>query len=585
MKKSKLFISAVAATAALFSAFAPALMNAGETTVWTGDGDFNSWKTVVEIPETAFANAKEGDVVRLTFTDCGATPQVQIAVKTVADWTWTEIVSYDDIVANKYEFTIKGTPTGCDDTLLAMLKAHGVYLKGQDAHLASIQLVSGDDSGSSSDTDTPSTPSTGSTDSVWTGDGDFNSWKTVVEIPETAFANLKEGDTVRLLFGDLGATPQVQIAVKTVADWTWTELVSYDDIVGGKYDLKVSGTPADCSDTMLAMLKAHGMYLKGQDAHVTGVEIVGAGGGSSSDTDTPSTPSTGSTDSVWTGDGDFNSWKTVVEIPETAFANLKEGDTVRLLFGDLGATPQVQIAVKTVADWTWTELVSYDDIVGGKYDLLVSGTPADCSDTMLAMLKAHGMYLKGQDAHVTGVEIVSAGGGSSDDPSTPSQGEEIDAWTGDTPFGEWKALIEIPASAFAKASAGDTLRFSFTDCGENPQLQIAIKVGDDWTWTELVSYDDIVGGKYDYKIPADTRADYSVIETLKERGMNMKGQNATPAKMTILTQGGTSAVEFIQTVNVNAPVEIYTLDGRRVNSMEKGIYILRQGNKTMKVIK
>ena len=428
---------------------------------------------------------------------------------------------------------------------------------------------------------------TSSSSTVWTGDGDFNSWKSIVEIPESAFANAKEGDTVRLVFSNCGSTPQVQIAVKTVADWTWTELVSYDDIVNNQYDLKISGTPSGCDDTLLAMLKAHGMYLKGQDAHVAKVEILTSDGGNSGGNSGGSSESSSST--VWTGDGDFNNWTSIVEIPESAFTSAKEGDTVRLVFSNCGTTPQVQIAVKTVADWTWTELVSYDDITNSQYDLKIEGTPSGCDDTLLAMLKAHGMYLKGQDAHVAKVEILTSGGSSSGGNSGgSSSSSETTVWTGSEALGSWNNDVEIPASAFSSAAGGDTLRFNFTDCGENPQVQLVIKVGTDWTWTVLVEYDDITSNKYEYAIPSDTRADYSVISTLKERGMILKGQNATLTSVQVVKSGVSGIDEFKATdtrIDFNAPVEIYTLDGRRVDEMAKGIYILRQGNKVMKVIK
>ena len=36
-------------------------------------------------------------------------------------------------------------------------------------------------------------------------------------------------------------------------------------------------------------------------------------------------------------------------------------------------------------------------------------------------------------------------------------------------------------------------------------------------------------------------------------------------------------------IDFSLPYEIYTLDGRRVAEFERGIYIVRQGNKVMKI--
>ena len=38
-------------------------------------------------------------------------------------------------------------------------------------------------------------------------------------------------------------------------------------------------------------------------------------------------------------------------------------------------------------------------------------------------------------------------------------------------------------------------------------------------------------------------------------------------------------------IDYSLPYEIYTLDGRRVAEFERGIYIVRQGNKVMKIAK
>ena len=38
-------------------------------------------------------------------------------------------------------------------------------------------------------------------------------------------------------------------------------------------------------------------------------------------------------------------------------------------------------------------------------------------------------------------------------------------------------------------------------------------------------------------------------------------------------------------IDFSLPYEIYTLDGRRVAEFERGIYIVRQGNKVMKIAK
>ena len=68
----------------------------------------------------------------------------------------------------------------------------------------------------------------------------------------------------------------------------------------------------------------------------------------------------------------------------------------------------------------------------------------------------------------------------------------------------------------------------------------------------------------------------------------MKGQAATLIKVELVKKGssGVENVAVDNTIDFSAPVEIYTIDGRRVSEMTQGrIYILRQGNKVVKVAK
>ena len=49
---------------------------------------------------------------------------------------------------------------------------------------------------------------------------------------------------------------------------------------------------------------------------------------------------------------------------------------------------------------------------------------------------------------------------------------------------------------------------------------------------------------------------------------------------------GVKAVEVNDAKTTNAPVQIYTVNGQRVNNMQPGqVYIVKKGNKTVKVVK
>ncbi len=594
MKNSKLFISAVAAMAAVASAVAPATASAEATTttVWeetSGNGDLGSWGKILEIPGKNFKNAMAGDVVKFTFAEQGENPQIQIAAQAGPGWKWTTVlvggVDYIDTPDATYEWTIPASYNSDDFNIAANdladyadwvpaddIVTNGLKIKGQNQHIAKIELISN----SSNEEEAGA--------AIWTGSEALTSFSNTVEVPKSAFANLKAGNTLRLRFTDCGNTPQLQLAVKD-KNWIWTSFVDAANIMREKYEFVVTDDPcklAETGESILRMLQTHGLYVKGKDATLVSIEIVGG--------DAPVNPDQPGGDvtenSVWTGDEDLNGWNNLIEIPASAFAAAKEGDTMLLSFSDCGETPQVQLAVKTVAAGDWTQIVDYDDIIANKYEYKIEGTPDGVDDTLLAMLQANGLFVKGQQAHLIGVSILSKGGDTPvnpDQPDKPGETKENTIWEGDEDLNGWNNLIEIPASAFAAAKEGDTMLLSFSDCGETPQVQLAVKTINGGDWTQIVDYDAITANKYEYKIAGEA-GDGTLLQLLQANGLFVKGQQAH-LKGVVLIQKTTSAVETIEEIDLNAPMEIYTLDGRRVNEMEKGLYILRQGNKVMKVIK
>ena len=117
------------------------------------------------------------------------------------------------------------------------------------------------------------------------------------------------------------------------------------------------------------------------------------------------------------------------------------------------------------------------------------------------------------------------------------------------------------------------------------QIQLATFAGEAWAWTQLVEYADIAGTSYTYTVTGDPFGDYTDVEMLSATGFAVKGQNATLVKVELVTEGGQDGIENVA-IDMNAPVEIYNLQGVRVNEMVNGqIYILRQGNTVTKVIK
>ena len=289
----------------------------------------------------------------------------------------------------------------------------------------------------------------------------------------------------------------------------------------------------------------------------------------------------------------FNNWGKVVEVPETAFVNAREGSVIKINFEILSdevneeSPAQVQIAVKTVEDWTWTQLVDADEIVGTSYSYTITGAcPDDCDDTDLEMIQAHGINLKGQHANVVSIELDNDG--AAPEPTV----EWTSVWkAGDSPvaFGNWKNIVEVPETAFANAKEGTTMKIVFEGLDaatetSPAQVQLAVKTVADWNWTVLVEADPILGDSYKYEIngACPEGCDDTDLEMLQAHGLNMKGQNATPVE--VLLSGEGAGVNSVISDDVNAPVEIFSIDGRRVNEASNGLFIVRQGKSVRKVL-
>lgn len=446
----------------------------------------------------------------------------------------------------------------------------------------------------------------------WNGmlslDCESTNWTTAVA---DAMGDLAEGDKLVFTYKDVStdeeAPGQIQIDAKVGPSWEWTAMVEYDPIpADGVYTYTITDAPIATSDyTELETLPTRGFFVKGQNATLTKVELVKAGGGD--------TPATGT--AIWTGSVVLGNWTGMLEYKNedsntqwnnAVMSGLEVGDKIVFHCEDVTSGAQIQLnAIGLDANWSWATLVEYDNISGSKYTYKITGDIyGDYTD--LEMLSQRGFAVKGQKATIVKIEVISNGGGQGggDTPEPPVTGGEA-LWEGEVVMGSWKGMLSLDcesttwtdkvATAMAGLAEGDKLVFTYKDVStdeEAPaQIQIDAKVGPDWTWTPIVEYDPIpANGVYTFEITdspiADT--DYTELETLPTRGFFVKGQGATLIKVALVKNGSGSSVENIaaDAIDFNAPVEIYTIDGRRVNEMTQGrIYIVRQGAKVTKIAK
>lgn len=457
---------------------------------------------------------------------------------------------------------------------------------------------------------------------LWEGEEVMGNWKGMLSLdfestnwtPEVsaAMSDLEIGDKLVFTYKDVSTDPeapgQIQIDVKVGPNWTWTPMVEYDPIEGDTYTYEITDAPiADSDYTELETLPERGFFVKGQNATLIKVEIIPAGG----DVETTETV-------LWEGNFPIQTWSSEfnfnVDAPanwtaaaQAAMKGLKAGDKIVFSYTDCADNAQISLNCKVGDNWTWTEIIPYADIKNGSYTYKVTADEmAGESDyTVLEVISERGFVVKGQGATLVKIALVSKEGGNPNPPTPddpePTTGVEI--WKGEVVMGAWKGMLEYKpldtnpqwnATAMASMVEGSKLIFHYTDLvgtDEAPaQIQLAtFGLDAAWSWAELVSYDPIVNGKYTYTVedaPAKD-SDFTDLEMLKEHGFAVKGQNATLVKVELVNPGaGVENVAIDNAIDFNAPVEIYTIDGRRVAEMNPGnIYILRQGNKVTKLAK
>ena len=316
---------------------------------------------------------------------------------------------------------------------------------------------------------------------------------------------------------------------------------------------------------------------------------------------------------LWEGEVVMGDWAGMMEyknIPENtqwnnaAMSALKAGDKIVFSYKDVDNSnaekpAQIQLATFAGESWGWTKVIDADPISGTSYTYTLTGDPiGDYTD--VEMISEKGFAVKGQNATLVKVEVNPDGADIPDTPDTPdTPGTATAIWEGEVVMGDWAGMMEyknIPENtqwnnaAMSGIQAGDKLVFTYKDVdnsnAEKPaQIQLATFAGESWGWTKVIDADPISGTSYTYTLTGDPIGDYTDVEMISEKGFAVKGQNATLIKVELVGKGGQDGIEKVA-IDMNAPVEIYNLQGVRVNEMVNGqIYILRQGNTVTKVVK
>lgn len=432
---------------------------------------------------------------------------------------------------------------------------------------------------------------------MWEGEVDFNTSGDYEITSKVPYTSIEYGDKLVFHFTNVSTDAdnpgQLTAVAKDMDDsWTWTEFISWQNIDGDKYEYTFEDVCFESADgkrfsdyTVLEMLQGRNYFsVKGKNATLVSIDFVTA-----SDVEYESTV-------IFEGAVEFGAWAKKAEIPAAKFANAKVGDKLQLTFTNVASGAQVSLEGSAPdADWTWTKIVPYADIVNDQYIYSITDKAVgdNAEFTFLEIAQAAGIQVGGQKATLVKAEILSRGGEPTP-PTPPTPAEGIVIWEGNEPLDN--AEVEITGK-FADLEYGDKIVCVFTNVSkeaDNPgQVTLATKdIDNDWTWTEFVAWQNIEGDTFSYTLVdeafslGDKFSDNTILEMLQGRDvMFVKGKSATLTQ--VLIQKASGAIDRVEAaVDFNAPVEIYTIDGRRVAEMEKGrIYIVRQGSNVVKMVK
>ena len=117
-----------------------------------------------------------------------------------------------------------------------------------------------------------------------------------------------------------------------------------------------------------------------------------------------------------------------------------------------------------------------------------------------------------------------------EDSSSEAEGTEV-IWTGSEKI-SWSSEVELAGVEGVKNAKAGGILTVYYDSTSSTQIQIINKIGEDWTWTEMLSADgnnyfDAVGGKLQIKLTAEQAQ-----QLVESRAMYLKGSGATVTKIT-----------------------------------------------------
>ncbi|WP_290458905.1 hypothetical protein, partial [uncultured Alistipes sp.] len=142
----------------------------------------------------------------------------------------------------------------------------------------------------------------------------------------------------------------------------------------------------------------------------------------------------------------------------------------------------------------------------------------------------------------------------------------------------------------AKVAAGDKIVFDYTAESGNGFKMIYVPANWEWTIMPFIAAQDNYSTQHETIYLDETKtsvefvlgdADAAIFNNGASNGVKIQGDKVTLKKAYIIHKSSDGIADI--TVDENAPVEFFNLQGVRVANPENGLYIRRQGNKATKV--
>lgn len=281
------------------------------------------------------------------------------------------------------------------------------------------------------------------------------------------------------------------------------------------------------------------------------------------------------------------------EVPSSLFADATLNSVIRVNFEEANAEGQVSIVCKVGSSWDWTKMLDWTDAPLKYFDADITGGIGNKGDkydaaTVLATMKERGIILQGKNHNVVSVQIMEEAGNvvTYEPVATFAETQEVATWD--------SKEVEVPASYFAKVAEDSKIEVHYTPAS-GAQIQVAVKI-DGSEWTEVVKYADLPStGVYTIKVAEVSSLNSAITPTafmtaLVKAGIYFKGHDYTFNKCVLLNPAGTDGINEVEAaaaeIDFNAPMEVFNLQGIRVNEMTQGnLYIVRQGNVVKKIVK